>query len=208
MDDPKDLPGPENIENIKAAERRDYWRMVSTFLLLLLAGLAVLLALRLYDANQREQRVRDLAETLKQEQAADYAAAIADTYGGKTPQETLQMYIDAVEKGDYELASRYFIGGNQQKELDSLKNSKREDILNVLSILKNLRIDDLKLAFEKEYDSNLQNYPNQTETKEEFVSRMMALYGREASMSTKVDGYDFNVRFRLYPNNYWKIIEF
>ena len=38
-----------------------------------------------------------------------YDAAMADTYGGKTPQATLQMYIEAVEKGDYELASKYFV---------------------------------------------------------------------------------------------------
>ncbi len=99
----------------KTAERRDYWRMVSTFLLLLLAGLAVHLALRWYDYSQQEKHIRDLAEVLKQEQAADYAAAMADTYGGQTPQETLQMYIDAVEKGDYELASKYFIGDKQNE---------------------------------------------------------------------------------------------
>ena len=31
-----------------------------------------------------------------------------DTYGGKTPQETLNMFIDALKKGDIELASKYF----------------------------------------------------------------------------------------------------
>lgn len=32
----------------------------------------------------------------------------SDTYGGKTPQETLDMFIDALEKEDFELASKYF----------------------------------------------------------------------------------------------------
>lgn len=32
-----------------------------------------------------------------------------DTYGGKTPEETLQMFIEALKKGDIELASKYFI---------------------------------------------------------------------------------------------------
>lgn len=32
-----------------------------------------------------------------------------DTYGGKTPQETLDMFISALKKGDVELASKYFI---------------------------------------------------------------------------------------------------
>ncbi len=32
----------------------------------------------------------------------------ADTYGGKTPQETLAMFVEALKKEDIELASKYF----------------------------------------------------------------------------------------------------
>ena len=32
-----------------------------------------------------------------------------DTYGGKTPEETLQLFIDALKSGDIELASKYFV---------------------------------------------------------------------------------------------------
>ena len=31
-----------------------------------------------------------------------------DVYGGKTPEETLQMFIEALKKEDIELASKYF----------------------------------------------------------------------------------------------------
>jgi len=75
-------------------------------------------------------------EAMEKIQQEDYEQAMADTYGDKTPQETLKMYIDAVEKGDYELASKYFIGDKQEKELNSLQNSKRENIGNVLNLLK------------------------------------------------------------------------
>src|SRR3989337_2696826 len=64
-----------------------------------------------------------IAEAVRQAEQKDYAIAMADTYGGKTPQETLQMYIDAVEKGDYELAGKNFFGEKQGKELKNLKNS-------------------------------------------------------------------------------------
>lgn len=41
---------------------------------------------------------------------ADFETAMRnDTYGGKTPQETLNMFIDALKKGDVELASKYFM---------------------------------------------------------------------------------------------------
>lgn len=51
-----------------------------------------------------------------------------DTYGGKTPEETLKMFIDALKKGDAELASKYFIF-NENGEIDS-------EIINNLNTLK------------------------------------------------------------------------
>jgi len=47
-----------------------------------------------------------------------------DTYGGKTPEETLNMFIDALKKGDVELASRYFM-----LEDDGILDHKWEDAL-------------------------------------------------------------------------------
>ncbi len=38
-----------------------------------------------------------------------------DTYGGATPQETWQMFIEALEAGDTDLAARYFIVEYQDK---------------------------------------------------------------------------------------------
>ncbi len=32
-----------------------------------------------------------------------------DTYGGKTPEETLSLFVDALKAGDVELASKYFV---------------------------------------------------------------------------------------------------
>jgi hypothetical protein len=82
------------------------------------------------------KKVQQLAEELKKEEEEKYQRLMADTYGGKTPQETLKMYIDAVQKGDYELASKYFIESKREKEKQSLLNSKKEDIENILNLLK------------------------------------------------------------------------
>ena len=38
-----------------------------------------------------------------------------DTYGGKTPEETLQLFISALKAGDIELASKYFMVDEQIK---------------------------------------------------------------------------------------------
>ena len=75
-------------------------------------------------------------EAMEKIQQEDYEQAMADTYGDKTPQETLKMYIDAVEKGDYELASKYFIGDKQEKELNSFNGATDENIEKIINLLK------------------------------------------------------------------------
>ncbi|OGZ94628.1 MAG: hypothetical protein A3H69_02860 [Candidatus Sungbacteria bacterium RIFCSPLOWO2_02_FULL_47_9] len=50
---------------------------------------------------------------------------MADTYGGSTPEETLQLFIDALKKGDTELASKYFVLDKQsdwQNKLEKIKS--------------------------------------------------------------------------------------
>ncbi len=61
------------------------------------------------------------------------AALRSDTYGGKTPEETLQLLISAFEKGDVELASKYFILDKQE---EALRNLKSKDPVEVVKILK------------------------------------------------------------------------
>lgn len=53
-----------------------------------------------------------------------------DTYGGKTPEETLAMFIDALKKGDVSLASKYFILDTNTRSPDYLTRRKWEEALN------------------------------------------------------------------------------
>jgi hypothetical protein len=55
-----------------------------------------------------------------------------DDVGGSTPQETLNMFIEAVEKGDYELASDYFVIEKKkiwEKDLIETEEINKIDIL-------------------------------------------------------------------------------
>jgi hypothetical protein len=48
-----------------------------------------------------------------------------DTFGGKTPEETYNLYVSALKKGDLELASKYFYWRKQveqKNKLEDLKN--------------------------------------------------------------------------------------
>lgn len=47
--------------------------------------------------------------------AAGEAPFREDKYGGKTPEETWAMYVDAVKKMDIELASKFVDVGHQKK---------------------------------------------------------------------------------------------
>lgn len=97
------------------------------------------------------KKVQQLAEELKKEEEEKYQRLMADTYGGKTPQETLKMYIDAVQKGDYELASKYFIESKREKELKSFEGATPEFIKKYISLLNEALKNPGNYSFDKEY---------------------------------------------------------
>lgn len=68
-------------------------------------------------------------ERLKQELERPY---LEDTYGGKTPKETLEMFIAAVEKEDFDLASKYFVLSKQEEWREGLIEAHKEKKLNIL----------------------------------------------------------------------------
>lgn len=91
---------------------------------------------RWYNLWQGQKRVNDLAQAMQRASRDSYDRAMQDTYGGKTPQETLRMYIDAVEKGDYELASKYFIEDKREEEKKNLINASAQNIKNIMTLIK------------------------------------------------------------------------
>src|SRR3989344_4719866 len=93
-----------------------------------------------YDQWKGEKRIDELAQELRRLDKEDYERKAADKIGGKTPQETLDLFIQAVENGDYELASKYFVVEKQEEELKSLQNSPKENIKNVMGLLKQAKI--------------------------------------------------------------------
>ena len=168
--------------NIKIFLRRVFSFRNAKTAALALAGIAVFLfalsyGLLAYEQWKGRQGVENLAKALKQIEEESYKQAMADTYGGKTPQETLQMYIEAVEKGDFELASRYFIGEKQEKELESSTQMSKDEMQNYTNLLK----------------KTLEKFNNEgkfTPDKKYFSVYEPIL-----------------IRMFLYPNGIWKIIE-
>ncbi len=55
-----------------------------------------------------------------------------DPYGGSTPEETLQLFIDALKKGDVELASKYFVVNKQENQYTYFVRIREQGLLDEL----------------------------------------------------------------------------
>jgi len=51
----------------------------------------------------------------------------SDKWGGKTPEETVRLFTEAVKKGDFELASKYGISNVQSEIKDTLNSYKNSE---------------------------------------------------------------------------------
>ncbi len=63
----------------------------------------------LSEAGKARRFAEEQMRVIEKAEKEYIAAMTADTYGGKTPQETLDLFVAALEKGDIELASKYFL---------------------------------------------------------------------------------------------------
>lgn len=53
-----------------------------------------------------------------------------DIHGGKTPEETYNLFVSSLKQGDLELASKYFILGEQGEKLEEFKKLKEKGEIN------------------------------------------------------------------------------
>ena len=92
---------------------------------LALAGIAVFLFAVGYGLSwYGEYSFNKDLQAIKKEAERPY---LEDIYGGKTPKETLELFIAAIEKEDFNLASKYFILSKQGEWRDKLVNGKKNN---------------------------------------------------------------------------------
>ena len=80
-------------------------------------------------AAREERRMQEQVDRATRAIAEMEEAFRNDTYGGKTPEETLQLFIVALEAGDIELASKYFALEDNMNDPDYLTRRKRDNLL-------------------------------------------------------------------------------
>ena len=101
---------------------------------------------------------RKFLEPLAREQKEREEAYKKDAYGGKTPEETLKLYLDAQRAKNIELASRYYLIEDQQEERRILENLLKEDAVSYnrwagfMAKAKKVKEEGDRASFEYEYE--------------------------------------------------------
>jgi len=108
---------------------KHFWKFFAGLLAIVVLGFLVIYGADFYN-NPRI--LRDWLEARKtQKQYEDLKKLYeADTYGGKTPEETLALFIDALKKGDTDLAAKYVFIDDQENVRADLLQAKTTGNLN------------------------------------------------------------------------------
>src|SRR3989338_3326619 len=91
------------------------WAMVPVLILVVLAVVWLLPGYKSWQIQRAYDKVEEPYYT--------------DTYGGATPEETYDLFIDALKDGDIELASKYFVIEKQDDWRETLNKFKDNDAL-------------------------------------------------------------------------------
>ncbi len=123
----------ENVKDkINWRQFGKHWIVV--FILAILAGF-VIWGMLSGGSWFREWQAKRFAITIQNRLKDIYSK---DKYGGKTPEETYSLFISALEKGDINLASKYFVLERQSSWVKILQDYKNRSLLsNFISELNN-----------------------------------------------------------------------
>lgn len=102
---------------------KSVFKFVLGFLVIAGLGAAGILLVRyLGYRGSEEYKVRQELQKIEKQYAED-------PYGGDTPEETLRLFIDALKKGDTDLASKYFVLDKQERWRNELLIIKEKGLL-------------------------------------------------------------------------------
>src|SRR3989338_5949308 len=128
-------------------------KKITKILVYFISGL-VILVLGLFGLSKyAEWKFDRETELLRIEQERPY---LEDTYGGATPKETLDLFIAAVEKEDFDLASKYFVISKQGEWRGKLNNGNKDNLKKWVNLLKKaqekgfLGVDDFQMYVKDE----------------------------------------------------------
>jgi len=109
------------------------WKFFGGFTALIAIGLLIwYIGVSLSPEAREERAAREHLKNL-QEQYEN------DTFGGETPEETIQLFIEALEAGDIDLATKYFVIDKQAERKKILEEIKEKgQLVNTVKSVKML----------------------------------------------------------------------
>jgi len=93
------------------------WKVVLAVVLVQIIVIAWIIVFWQYRAYLQARTLSELTIALHNAELKTYERQAAGDFGGAIPKDTLNMYIAAVERGDYRVASTYFVRDMRQDEL-------------------------------------------------------------------------------------------
>jgi hypothetical protein len=119
----------KNIEEQDKSSKKGGLKFTIIFILIILIVVSFGWGYKKYINNKKEKLDQENYQKYLNFEKTYEEAMKADTYGGKTPEETLQMFIDALKKEDIELASKYFALNTNEKSEYYLTRKEWEEAL-------------------------------------------------------------------------------
>jgi hypothetical protein len=119
----------KNIEEQDKSSKKGGLKFTIIFILIILIVVSFGWGYQKYINNKKEKLDQENYQKYLNFEKTYEEAMKADTYGGKTPEETLQMFIDALKKEDVELASKYFALNTNEKSEYYLTRKEWEEAL-------------------------------------------------------------------------------
>ena len=106
------------------------WKFLGIFTAIVAVSLVIIYTAAFFNPEVRKEMAAEVyAEKYIEDLREKYKN---DTYGGETPEETLTLFTQALEDGDVELASKYFIVEKQEKMKEELNIEKENDVLKLI----------------------------------------------------------------------------
>ncbi len=146
-------------------------------------------------------RYENMMRPIEEKKAQIEAARKIDYVGGKTPEETLGMYIETLKKGDWEAAVKYYEVAKQEEKLKSLKGSNLDEVAAWNENIKKIG----KGSFYNEYYS----IGYEDVAKEDVSTTTISLGGRVVPLIIK-KGATSTIEKVFVKNSYtnvWKIVQ-
>ena len=125
-----------------------------------------------------------------------------DKYGGKTPEETFDLFLDALRKEDVDLASKYFVIPKQDEWKKTLEKYKENNLLaELINELKNNRLE-WELT---QNDGQVANFQYSFVIDKPSTEELPLGNGKTQKVTYPVGKYSSDIVFEKYLSGVWKI---